>query len=48
MLVHNNTRKKGGVYSIECSICNLPYFGQTGKSLSTRIYQKSIILAEVK
>ena len=29
----------GGVYAINCSSCNLPYIGQSGKEISKRVTQ---------
>ena len=33
------TSKQGGVYRINCSVCNIPYIGQSGKELCKRVSQ---------
>ena len=33
------TSEKGGVYRINCSVCNIPYIGQSGKGLCKRVSQ---------
>ena len=40
----NKPPTQAGVYKINCSICNIPYIGQTGKEISTRTKQHQYII----